>query len=120
MLILESNMSQFLRRLRAALLRVAGLFHTRRRDQDLADELESHLHMHLEENLRAGLGPTEARRQALLKLGGMEQAKESYRDRRSIPFVETTLQDLRYSVRTLGKNSGFTAIAVLRWPWAWR
>ena len=58
MLILESNMSQFLRRLRAALLRVAGLFHTRRRDQDLADELESHLQMHLEENLRAGLGPT--------------------------------------------------------------
>jgi predicted permease len=113
MLILESNMSNFPRRLRGGVLRLAGLFHKRGREQDLADEMESHLALHIQDNLRSGMTPEEARRQAILKLGGLEQVKEVYRDRRSVPMLETTLQDLGYSLRSLGKSPGFTLTAVI-------
>ena len=113
MLILESNMSNLPRRLRGRFLRLAGLFQKRGRERDLTDEMESHLALHIQDNLRSGMTPAEARRQALLKLGGMEQAKELYRDRQSVPMLETTLQDLGYSLRTLRKSPGFTATAVI-------
>jgi predicted permease len=75
--------------------------------------MESHLQMHIEDNLRAGLSTTEARREALMKLGGVEQTKENYRDRRGLPLLETLFQDLRFAGRMLLKNPGFTAVAVL-------
>jgi hypothetical protein len=65
-----------MRQLRAWFLRLGGLFSKERRDRELAAEMESHLQLHIEENLRSGMTPEEARRQALIKLGGMEQAKE--------------------------------------------
>ena len=102
-----------MRQLRAWLVRLGRLFRRDRSDRELAAEMESHLQMHIEDNLRAGLNAVQARRQALMKLGGVEQTKETCRERRGLPMIEVFLQDLRYGVRMLGKNTGFTLIAVL-------
>jgi hypothetical protein len=75
--------------------------------------MEAHLLMHVEENLLAGMKPDEARRDAQLKLGGLKQTKENYRARRGLPLLENFLRDLRFGGRTLRKNPGFTAVAVL-------
>jgi predicted permease len=101
------------RGLRALLVRFGGLFGRQRRDHELDAEMQSHLEMHIEENLRAGMTPEEAHRQALIKLGGIEQTKESYRDRRGLPWLETLLRDVRFGLRMLRKNPGFTAVAIL-------
>ncbi len=99
--------------LRAWLLRFTGLLPNARRERELADELESHLQMHIDDNLRAGMTPAEARRQAVLKLGGLESTKQIYRERHTLPFVENFLQDVRFSIRQLRKNPGFTSTAIL-------
>ncbi len=102
-----------MRRVWACLKRLSGLFRKERRDRELVEELEIHLQMHIEENLQAGMTPEEARREALIKLGGIESVKEAYRDQRGVPWLETLIQDLRYGVRMLRKNPGFTAVVVV-------
>lgn len=100
--------------LRAWALRLAGMLPgTRRaRERELAAEIDSHLQMHIDDNLRAGMTPEQARREAILQLGGVEATKEAYRDRSTIPFLEHLLQDLRFTIRQMRKNLGFTCTGV--------
>ncbi|HEU0092322.1 MAG TPA: permease prefix domain 1-containing protein, partial [Vicinamibacteria bacterium] len=84
-----------MRRLRAFWLRATALFRRGRWERELDEGLASHLEMHVEDGIRSGLTPDEARRSALLKLGGVEQAKELYRDRRGLPLVDMIVQDGR-------------------------
>ena len=101
------------RSVRAWWLRLGGLFRTRRGDEEFAQELESHLQFHIQDNLRRGMNPAQARREALVKLGGVEAAKEAHRDQRGLPWLETLAQDLRFALRMLRKNPGFATITML-------
>jgi len=99
--------------LREAVNRVRYFFRQDLLDQELDEEMASHLEMAVEENVRRGLSPKEARRQALVRFGGLEQARELHRESRGLPWIDVLTQDLRYTVRILRRDRGFTTVAVL-------
>lgn len=100
--------------LRGWLSRMAGVARARTTtDWEMDQEFQAHLQMQIEDNLRAGMSPQEARRAALLKAGSIQAAREQYRQQRGLPILETLLQDVRYGVRTLRKSRGFTFVCVL-------
>jgi predicted permease len=101
-----------MRKLRALGIRLRGLLRAGRND-DFAAELDTHLAMHIEDGMRSGLSYSEARRRALICLGGVEQVKQAQRERRSLPWLDTLVRDVAYGLRTLSKHPGATAIAVL-------
>ena len=93
--------------------RILSFFNKQQRDSDLDAELQSHIDLAVEENIGHGMSPEEARRRALIRFGGVQQAKEQQRDARGLPSLDILMQDLRYTLRTLGRNRIFTIVAVL-------
>src|SRR6266705_2070545 len=95
------------------LRRLASLFRRRGLEDDLDEELRSHLEMAVELKVRKGMAPEDARSEARRSFGGVEQTKEVYRDQRGLPMIETTLQDLRFGLRMLRRSPGFSILAIL-------
>jgi putative ABC transport system permease protein len=99
--------------LRAWLLRLGATLRPGRRERELADELESHLQLHIDECLRRGMSLEEARREARLRLGGVAQTAESVRDQGRLRGLESLVADLRFGARLIVKSPGFSAVAIL-------
>src|SRR5215469_12137866 len=102
-----------MKELRRFLRRLTSWVGKKRDEARLQAEIEAHISLQTEDNLRAGLFPEEARRQAVLKFGAVEAMKEECRDRRGLPFVEAMLYDTRYAQRRLRKSPAFTITIIL-------
>ncbi len=102
-----------MRVLRSALARIVGFFTGHRADDDLREELQAHLDMETAENIRRGMAPDAARREAMLASGGLTQAAEAVRAQRGLPWVEGVVADLRYALRALRHSPAFAAVVVI-------
>jgi len=100
-------------RLRHTTGRLRAFFTRRQLDTDLDAELTAHIDLAVDEYIERGMTPEQARRRAMLDFGGMQQAREQHREARGLMSLDILLQDLKYTLRTLGRDPGFTAVAVL-------
>ncbi len=101
-----------MRRWLAAARRLAGVFTRTRAAREFDAELDSHLQLHIDEHVRAGRHPAEARRLALATLGGRQQARELHRDRQGLPFLDQLSQDVRFGLRLFQRNPGFSLLTI--------
>ncbi|HET6205926.1 MAG TPA: ABC transporter permease, partial [Terracidiphilus sp.] len=99
--------------MRALWIRLIGWLRPGRGEEEFVAEIETHVFMDIEAGSRAGLNQVEARRQALIRLGGIEQTRQAYRDRRGLPWLEDLVNDLRYSARMASRNPAFACVGVL-------
>src|SRR5688572_24604989 len=102
-----------MRTLRSWIRRALSTGRRDRLERELADELDAHLALHIADNRRLGMSEAEARRQALIRLGGVEGIKDAYRDRRGLPLLDVAAADLRFAARLMRRNPGFSAIVLL-------
>jgi hypothetical protein len=93
--------------------RIRAVFGHAGLDREFEHEAASHIQLAVDENLRRGMSEEDARREALVRFGGVLQSKERHRSARGLPLVEVAIQDLRYTVRTLRRDPGFALVAIL-------
>src|ERR1700722_9465477 len=97
---------------RQMLQRLRSFFLKQPLDRELDAEMASHIDLAMEENMRRGMPKEEARRQALVRFGGVQQAKEQHRETRGLPWMDVLIQDRRFTFRTLRKDRGFTLFGI--------
>jgi predicted permease len=102
-----------MRKMRAFWMRVLALVGVRQSANEFEAELSSHVEMHVADGVRSGLSECEARRRALIRLGGAEQARQAFRERATLPWLENLLHDLRFGLRMMARNRAVTAVAVI-------
>lgn len=99
--------------LRSGWARIVSVLRKRKLDREFEAELNSHLEMAIEDNLKQGMTAEEARRKAMLRFGGLDAARELHRESRGLPVLETVFQDVRYGVRALRRDAGLAIFAIL-------
>ncbi len=102
-----------MRFLKRFLKRLTNFATMRRSDRRLREEIDEHLALETAENLRAGMPPAEAHRQAVLKFGAVQAVRERYHAEQGLPLIENLLQDSRFTFRMFAKSPGFAAAAIL-------
>jgi putative ABC transport system permease protein len=103
-----------MRTLRRFFVRLAASVSRRDDDERFSEEIEEHMALQIADNIRAGLSPAEARRQAVLKFGAPQVIREHYRDAQRLPAVESFVQDARYTLRQFRRAPVFTLTAMSR------